>query len=109
MPSPVSVKGTAECNALGDNVVFPCPVGKRVRLYFFGYSAGAGVSGVLVNLKLQGTSIDSQYLVAPGQPYARNIQAGQDKNYVDGLDGEDLVVELSAGQLVYVNYELELV
>lgn len=105
----IHVKGSTLCNSIGDNVVYFCPQGHKLRLFFFGYSAGLNVTGVLIGLILQNIVIDNQYLVTPGQPYARNIQAGTEKNYVDGEFDEDLVVNLSAAQGVYVNYELEVI
>ncbi len=103
------VKKTFAASALGDTTVHTPGAGKKIRLYFFGYSAGFGVLGVLAGLKLAGYNggavFDQQYLVAAGQPYARNIQGG--KRYVEGAADGALVVNLSAAQAVYVNYELE--
>ncbi len=109
MANSLSVKGTVPCSNAGDNIIFVCPDDYKIRLFFFGYSAGAGVTGVTVKLVMQGGNRDAQYLVAPGQPYARNMQGGTDNNYIDGNEGEDLVVNLSDAQLVHVNYELEIV
>lgn len=105
----IHVKGSTLCSGVGDNIAYPCPAGHKLRLYFFGYSAGPAVTGVLVQLKLQNAVRDSQYLVAPGQPYARNIQAGTERNYIEGNSDENLVVNLSVAQGVYVNYELEVI
>lgn len=103
------VKGTFTATVSGDNVAYTPAAGKAIRLYFFGYSASASVTGVLVQLKLQGYNsgnpIDSQYLSAAGQPYARNIQGG--KRYIQGSVNGTLIVNLSAAQAVYFNYELE--
>jgi hypothetical protein len=98
-------KGTMTITASGDNTVYTPAAGKKVRLYFFGYSAGADVHGVLVGLKFTGTAVfDQQYLIAPGQPFARNIKAGN--GYVDGPVDGALVANLDDAQTVYVNYEL---
>jgi hypothetical protein len=106
--SPV-VKRTADASANGDNNLWIPQSGKRIRLYYFGYSAGAGVDGVLARLKLEGyhagAAIDTQRLVAAGQPFARNILAGT--RYIDGgIDGK-LIVNLDAAKLVHANFELE--
>lgn len=103
------VKRTAVASSAGDNTIYTPTSGKKIRLYFFGYSAGADVAGVLAGLKLGGYNggavFDKQYLIAPGQPYARNIQGG--KLYVEGgVDGV-LSVNLDAAQTVYCNFELE--
>lgn len=103
------VKGTYTANSAGDNTAYTPAAGKAIRLYFFGYSASASVSGNLVSLKLQGynggNAVDQQYLSAAGQPYARNIQGG--KRYIQGSVNGTLIVNLSAAQPVYVNFELE--
>lgn len=103
------VKGTVTASTSGDNVVYTPSAGKKVRLFFFGYSAGSSVTGCLVGLKLAGYNggavFDQQYLSAAGQPYARNIQGG--KRYIEGEADGVLTVELSASQTVYVNYEVE--
>lgn len=103
------VKRTVTVSSAGDTTLYTPASGKKVRLLFFSYSAGANVSGVLAGLKLDGynggAAIDQQYLIAPGQPYARNIQAGwrHIEGSIDGL----LRVNLGAAQTVYVNVELE--
>lgn len=92
-----------------DQAVHTPESGKAIRLYFFGYSCGAGVDGVLAQLKLggynDGNPFDAQYLVAAGQPYARNIQGG--KRFIQGGADGALSIVRSADQLVHVNYELE--
>lgn len=103
------VKDTVTLSASGDTDIHVPAAGKKIRLYFFGYSAGSSVTGVLVGLKLEGYNsdavFDQQYLIAAGQPYARNVQAG--KRYIEGgVDGK-LIANLSASQTVYVNYEVE--
>lgn len=99
-------KETKTASTSGNNTVYTPGSGKSVRLHFFGYSAGSNVTGVLVSLRWgSGTPFDRQYLVAPGQPYARNIQAG--KRYIDGPVDEPLIVNLDDAQTVYVNYEVE--
>lgn len=99
-------KGTITAASSGDNTVYTPPAGMKVRLYYFSYSAGANVSGVLVGLKFGANSVfDQQYLITPGQPFARNIKAGN--SYVEGEVDEPLIVELSAAQTVYVNFEKE--
>ncbi len=99
-------KMTATCGSAGDNTVHTPAAGKKIRLLFFGYSAGANVAGVLVGLRFgAGTVFDRQYLIAPGQPYARNVKAGD--GYVEGGVDEPLVVNLDAAQTVYVNIEYE--
>lgn len=104
----VLVKGTTTASASGDNTIYTPAAGKAIRLWFFGYSGGANVTGVLASLKLEGFSggatIDQQYLIAAGQPYARNIKAGA--AYVQGSVNGRLIVSLGAAQTVYVNYEL---
>lgn len=103
------VKRSITASASGDSTVHTPTGSNKIRLYFFGYSAGADVTGVLVGLKLTGYNsgnvFDQQYLVAPGQPYARNIQGG--KRYIEGSAGGALTVNLGAAETVYVNYELE--
>lgn len=103
------VKRTVTVSSSGTSLVHSPAAGKRIRLYFFGYSAGVGTSGNLVQLKLAGynggAAFDAQYLSAPGQPYARNIKAGA--GYIEGEVDGDLEVALSANQTVYVNYEIE--
>lgn len=101
------VKTTTAATASGNNTIYTPASGKFIRLYFFGYSAGANVTGVLAGLRFgtSGTIFDKQYLVAAGQPYARNIQAG--KRYIDGAVDEPLIVNLDATQTVYVNIEIE--
>ncbi len=99
-------KDSILANLTGENLVFACPLGQKIRLYFFGYSAGSNISGVLASLQWEGNSpFDNQYLIAPGQPYARNIKAGN--GYVDGPVNADLELFLTDAQDVYVNYELE--
>lgn len=100
-------KKSVTASSSGNNTLHTPAGGKKIRLYFFGYSAGNNVTGVLAGLKFTtgGTVFDQQYLVAAGQPYARNIQAG--KRYIDGGVNEALVVNLDAAQTVYVNLELE--
>lgn len=100
-------KKTVSASSSGNNTIHTPASGKKIRLYFFGYSAGSSVTGVLAGLRFAaaGTIFDQQYLVAPGQPYARNIQSG--KRYVDGAVDEALVLNLSAAQTVYTNVELE--
>lgn len=103
------VKGTFTATLSGDNTAYTPAAGKSIRLYFFGYSASASVTGVLVQLKLQGYNagnpVDAQYMSAAGQPYARNIQGG--KRYIQGSVNGTLIVNLSVAQSVYFNYELE--
>lgn len=103
------IKKTILANAVGDTTVYTPTSGKAIRLNFFGYSAGSGLSGNLVQLKLAGYNggavFDSQYLVAAGQPYARNLQGG--KKYVQGSVDGILAVTLSTAQSVYVNFEIE--
>lgn len=100
-------KKTVTASSSGANTIHTPALGKKVRLYYLGYSAGATVTGVLVGMRFTagGTDFDNQYLVTPGQPFGRNIQAG--KRYIDGGVNEALVVNLSAAQTVYVNVELE--
>lgn len=103
------IKATILANTVGDTTVYTPSAGKAVRLLFFGFSAGAGVTGNLAQIKLAGYNggavVDSQYLVASGQAYSRNLQGG--KRYVQGSANGLLAVTLSAAQNVYVNYELE--
>ena len=103
------LKRTAVVSAAGDSVVYTPAPGAAIRLYFFGYSAGADVTGCLVSLKLEGynggVAVDRQYLVAAGQPYARNIQAGH--RYIQGAADGRLIVTASAAQTVYINYEID--
>lgn len=100
-------KKSVTASSSGNNTIHTPAAGKKIRLYFFGYSAGSDVTGVLCALKFgtAGTVFDRQYLSAAGQPYARNIQAG--KRYVDGAVDEVLVLNLSAAQTIYTNVELE--
>lgn len=100
-------KKTVTASASGPNTIHTPAAGKKVRLYYLGYSAGATVSGVLVGMRFTagGADFDNQYLISPGQPFGRNIQAG--KRYIDGGTDELLVVNLSAAQTVYCNVELE--
>lgn len=100
-------KKTVTASSSGTNTIHTPAAGKKVRLYYLGYSAGATVTGVLVGMRFTagGTDFDNQYLVTPGQPFGRNIQAG--KRYIDGGTNEALVVNLSAAQTVYVNIEIE--
>lgn len=115
LPEPAAVlsesltKGTIVASASGDTVVYTPAAGKSIRLYFFGYSADAGVTGVLVGLKLAGYAagavFDAQYLITSGQAYARNIQGG--KRYIQGSVNGALTVNLGAAQTVHVNYELD--
>lgn len=100
-------KKTVTASSSGNNTIHTPASGKKIRLHFFGYSAGSSVTGVLAGLRFAsgGTVFDQQYLVAPGQPYARNIQAG--KRYIDGGTDEALIVNLNAAQTVYVNIEVE--
>lgn len=101
------VKKTITATTSGDTTVYTPTSGKAIRLYFFGYSAGANVTGCLVGLKLAGYNggavFDQQYLIAAGQPYARSIQAG--KRYIEGEVDGALTVNLGAAQTVYVNFE----
>lgn len=101
------VKATATASSNGNNTIHTPSAGTRIRLYFFGYSAGANVTGVLAELRFAaaGTIFDRQYLSSAGQPYARNVFAG--KHYVEGGLNEALIVTLDAAQTVYVNVELE--
>ncbi|MBN49974.1 MAG: hypothetical protein CMN85_10565 [Spongiibacteraceae bacterium] len=103
------VKRTITASTVGDTTVHTPAIGKKIRLYFFGYSAGSNVNGCLVQLKLEGynsgDAFDAQYLSAAGQPYARNIKAGD--GYVEGEADGGLEVTLSANQTVHVNYEIE--
>lgn len=101
------VKDTVTANQVGNNSVYTPAEGKKVRLLFFGYSAGANVEGVLVGMRFgaAGDVFDNQYLIAAGQPYARNMEAGG--RYKEGAIGETLYVNLSAAQTVYVNFEVE--
>ena len=103
------VKRSITASASGDTDAHTPAAGKKIRLYFFGYSGGADVTGVLVGLKLEGYNagavIDQQYLIAAGQPYARNIQGG--KRYIEGEADGKLIVNLSVAETVYVNYEVE--
>lgn len=103
------IKRTITASSSGDTTVHAPASGKKIRLYFFGYSAGSSVSGCLVQLKLEGYNegnvFDAQYLSAAGQPYARNIKAGD--GYIEGEADGVLEVALSADQNVYVNYEIE--
>lgn len=106
-------KKTYTASSSGDNTAHTPASGKKIRLYFFGYSASSAVTGVLVGLKLAGYDpgtgagavFDQQYLVAAGQPYARNIQGG--KRYIEGSVNGALTINLSAAQTVYLNLELE--
>lgn len=101
------IKKTVTATSTGDNAIHTPASGKKIRLYFFGYSAGSNVEGILCSLKFNtsGTVFDRQYLTAAGQPYARNIQAG--KRYIDGAIDKPLVLSLDASQTVYCNVELE--
>jgi hypothetical protein len=100
-------KKTVTASSSGNNTIHTPAAGSKIRLYFFGYSAGSNVTGVVTSLKFAsgGTVFDRQYLVAPGQPYARNIQAG--KRYVDGAIDEALILNLDVAETVYCNVELE--
>lgn len=103
------VKGTVTASNAGDTIVYVPTVGKKIRLYFFGYSGGSDVTGNLLSMRLEGydadATFDRQYLGAEGQPYARNMKAGT--GYIEGgVDGR-LIVNLSAAETVYVNFELE--
>ena len=99
-------KNTVTALSAGANTIHTPAAGKAIRLYFFGYSAGSDVTGVLAQLRFANHApFDSEYMVAAGQPYARNIQAG--KRFVDGGVDEPLVLTLDAAQTVYVNYEIE--
>ena len=114
-PVPVSlapatlIKRTLTATASGDNTVYTPSAGTKIRLWFFGYSASSAVTGVTVILKLDGynggAGIDTQYLGAAGQPYARNIKAGD--AYIEGSVDGLLIVNLSAAQNVHVNFEIE--
>jgi hypothetical protein len=103
------IKNTFNAVNAGDSDVRVPTSGKRIRLYYFGYSARAGVDGVEVALKLEGfnagAAFDQQYLVAAGQPFARNIMAGN--AYIEGSVNGKLIVNLGAAKPVAVNYELE--
>lgn len=103
------IKRTLVVNALGAaNVLYTPTAGMRLRLASFGYSAGLGVSGITVGLKIEGYNagavFDRQYLVAPGQPFNRNIMAGQ--RYLEGSVDGRLLLETDAAQPVNVNVEL---
>jgi hypothetical protein len=100
-------KKTVTASTAGNNTLHTPASGKKIRLYFFGYSAGADVTGLVAALKFttSGTVFDRQYLIAAGQPYARNIQAG--KRYIDGGVDEALILNLDVSQTVYCNVELE--
>jgi hypothetical protein len=100
-------KKTVTASSSGNNTIHTPASGNKIRLYFFGYSAGSNVTGVLCGLKFttSGTVFDYQYLTAAGQPYARNIQAG--KRYIDGGIDEALVLNLNGAQTVYCNIEVE--
>lgn len=103
------IKRTITVSTIGVSDLYTPAAGKRIRLHFFGYSAGANVTGTLAQLSLVGYNadavFDSQFLVAAGQPYARNIQAG--RRYIEGAVDGKLRVTLSVAQTVHVNYELE--
>lgn len=105
--SRVLTKATVTASSSGNNTILTPTAGSKIRLYHLGYSAGAGVTGVLVGARFgaAGTIFDNEYLVTAGQAFARNIQAG--KRYVDGAVNEPLVVNLSGAQTVYVNIEYE--
>jgi hypothetical protein len=99
-------KKTVTASSSGNNTIHTPSSGKKVRLFYFDYSAGSDVAGVLVGIKFGSNAVfDNQYLIAPGQPFARNIKAGN--SYVEGAVDEPLIVNLSAAQTVYVNVELE--
>lgn len=103
------VKKTVTASASGDTTLHTPAAGKKIRLYFFGYSVGLFVTNVLVGLKLEGYNagavFDQQYLIAAGQPYARNLEAGD--RYLEGSADGRLIVNLGAAQTVYCNYEIE--
>lgn len=108
-------KATKVVNTAGVTIVRAPASGKKLRVKFFGFSAGADVTGVLAQMKLDGYDpgdgtgagavFDQQFLTTPGQPYARNIQAGN--RYIEGAVDGKLKINLSAAQTVYVNYEVE--
>jgi len=102
-------RGTVTVSASGDTVVYTPAAGKAIRLYFFGYSAGASVSGITVQLKLagynSGNPIDTQYLIAAGQAFSRNMEGGD--RYIQGAVNGSLTVNLSGAQAIYFNYELD--
>lgn len=101
-------KKTVTASTSGNTTIHAPAAGKKVRLYYFGYSAGSTVTGILVGLRFgaAGTIFDNEYLSAAGQPYARNIGAG--RRHFDGAVDEALIVNLGAsGQTVYVNVEVD--
>lgn len=99
--------GTTTASSSGNNTVYTPASGKKVRLYSFGYSAGANVTGCLAGLRFgpAGTIFNNQYLITAGQAWNRNFQGG--KRYIEGAVDESLIVNLGAAQTVYINYEAE--
>lgn len=98
---------SADANTLGDNLIIDATAGQELRVYYICLSAdGANAADVTATVKI-GTDEPFKMSLKPGSMWARNIGAGH--KYLAGNAGDNLVVDLSDAQTVYVSVEYEII
>lgn len=92
-----------DASASGDNTIVG--ITNAARLYYICLSAnGANAADVTAIVKI-GASEKFKVSLKAGSMFARNIGAG--RRYLTGGAGDDIIVNLSAAQTVYVSVEYE--
>ena len=92
-----------DATTLGNNTIVA--ITNTARLYYVSLSAdGANSADVTAIVKI-GASEKFKVSLKAGSIFARNIGAG--RRYLTGTAGDDIIVELSAAQTVYVSVEYE--
>lgn len=107
LPTDTYLATEVDANTIGDTVIVAVGGAQTLRLAYLCLSAnGANSADVTVTVKTGATVLYKLSLKA-GAMFARNIGAG--RRYLAGSVGDDLIVELSAAQLVHVNAEYEII
>lgn len=107
LPTDTYLATEVDASTIGDTVIVAVGGAQTLRLAYLCLSAnGANSADVTVTVKTGATVLYKLSLKA-GAMFARNIGAG--RRYLAGSAGDDLIVELSAAQLVHVNAEYEII
>lgn len=90
-----------DANTIGDTTIVS--ITNTARLYYVCLSAdGANAADVTVTVRI-GASEKYKVSLKAGAIWARNIFAG--RSYISGSAGDDIIVALSAAQMVHVSVE----
>lgn len=107
LPATATLAESGSATISGDNIIHTPALGKKIRLYYLSLSAlSANTDAVTAIVKFAaGGATLYEISLKAGAIWARNIGAG--RRFVDGGVNDDLIVNLSDNQTVYVSFEYE--